>query len=182
MGYAVLLYFDEQTEWHILELRQTLIEASIPSLMNKMGDRPHISLAGFSGVEGDSLISVVQEFANGRHPFSIQLSAIGLFPTKENVLFLSPVPTIQLLTCHQEFHQRLAKSKLVSSPYYAPESWVPHCTVEMNIPDEQLQRAIEYCIKAFTPIVGQFQEMGVIEYWPIKPLETWRFHANSENA
>ncbi len=182
MGYAVLLYFDKQTERRILDLRQALIEAGIPSLTNKMEDRPHISLAGFSEVEGDSLLSVVQEFANGRQPFSIQLSAIGLFPTKENVLFLSPVPTIQLLTCHQEFHQRLAKSKLVSSPYYAPESWVPHCTVEMNIPDERFQNAIECCHKVFTPIFGQFQEMGVIEYWPIKPWETWSFHPNSENA
>ncbi len=176
MGYAVLLYFDEQTEQRIMDLRHALIEAGIPSLMNKMGDRPHISLAGFSEVDCDSLISLVQEFTNGRQPFSVQLSAIGIFPTKENVLFLSPVPTIHLLTCHLEFHEQLAKSKLVSSPYYAPDSWVPHCTVEMNIPDEQIQKAMEYCIKAFTPILSQFQEMGVIEYWPIKPLETRPFH------
>jgi 2'-5' RNA ligase len=182
MGYAALLYFDERMEQRILDLRQALIEAGLPSLMNKMGDRPHISLAGFSEADCDSLISVVQEYANGRQPFSVQLSAIGIFPTKENVLFLSPAPTIQLLTCHQEFHQRLAKSRLISSPYYAPDTWVPHCTVEMNIPDERFQKATEYCIKAFTPMQGEFQEIGVIEYWPIKHLETWRFRPNSENA
>src|SRR6476620_9490541 len=105
MGYAVLLYFDEQTERHIVDLRHALIEAGLPSQMNKMGDRPHISLAGFSEVDGNLLISVFHEFANGRQPFSVQLSAIGIFPTKENVLFLSPAPTIQLLTCHREFHR-----------------------------------------------------------------------------
>ena len=69
----------------------------------------------------------------------------------------------QLLTCHHEYHQQLAKSEVGLSPYYAPDSWIPHCTVEMNIPDEQFQKAIEYCNKAFTLIVGQFQEMGAIE-------------------
>jgi len=176
MGYAVLLYFDEQTEQRIMDLRHTLTEAGIPSLMNKMGDRPHISLAGFSEVDRDSLISLVQEYVTSREQFSVRLGVIGTFPTKENVLFLSPAPTIQLLTYHQEFHQRLAKFKLVSSPYYASESLVPHCTLEMNIPDEQFQKAIEYCHKAFTPLLGQFQEMGVIEYWPIKSLEMWPFH------
>jgi hypothetical protein len=52
----------------------------------------------------------------------------------------------------------------------------------MNIPDEQFQKAIERCSKAFTPISGQFQEIGVIEYWPIKPLETWAFQLNIENT
>lgn len=52
----------------------------------------------------------------------------------------------------------------------------PHCTLEMNIPDEQFQKTIEYCHKAFTPRLGQFEEIGVIEYWPIKSFETWPFH------
>jgi len=42
--------------------------------------------------------------------------------------------------------------------------------------DEQFQKTIEYCHKAFTPLLGQFEEIGVIEYWPIKSLETWPFH------
>lgn len=173
MGYAVLLYFDDQTEQSILNLRHALIEQGFPSMLDKVGDRPHISLAGFSTVDCDILISLVQEYANDMEPFNVQLGAIGTFPTNENVLFLSPAPTIQLLTYHQEFHQQLSKSKLISSPYYAPTNWIPHCSVEMNIPDEQLPKAIEFCSKIFKPIFGQFQEIGVIEFQPIKHLAKW---------
>jgi 2'-5' RNA ligase len=173
MGHAVLLYFDQQTEQSILNLRHALIEQGIPSFLDKVGDRPHISLAGFSNVDCDVLISIVQEFANDIEPFNVQLSAIGTFPTDENVLFLSPTPTLQLLTHHQEFHRRLAKSKLISSPYYVPENWTPHCSVEMNISDEQLPKAIKFYSKVFKPVIGQFQEIGVIEFQPIKSLAKW---------
>ena len=179
MGYAVLLYFDKQTEQSILNLRHALIEQGFPSTLDKAGDRPHISLAGFSNVDSDILISLVQEYANSIESFSIQLSSIGIFPTDENVLFLSPTPTLQLLTYHQEFHRRLVKSKLISSPYYVPENWTPHCSVEMNIPDEQFPKAIEFCRKAFKPVIGQFQEIGVIEFQPIKSLAKWSLIAKT---
>jgi len=176
MGYAVLLYFDPETEQRILDLRRALRQAGSLSTTNSMGVRPHISLAGFSEVEPGALLSLVEEYAGGLEPFRVQLSAIGLFPTPENVLFLSPAPTSQLLTHHQEFHRRLTRSGLSSSPYYAPENWVPHCTVEMNLPNQQFYKALEFCQTAFEPLAGMFQEIGVIEYWPLKPLGTWPFH------
>jgi 2'-5' RNA ligase len=176
MGYAVLLYFDRQTEECILDLRRALSEACSLSSSDSMGVRPHISLAGFSEVEPDALLSLVEEYARGLEPFAVQFSAIGIFPTPENVLFLSPVPTSQLLTHHQEFRRQLARSGLSPSLYYAPDNWVPHCTVGMNIPNEQFYQALEFCQTAFEPLAGVFQEIGVIEYWPLKPLGTWPFH------
>ena len=181
MGYAVELYFDRQTERKIAALRHVLEEHGIPLMLGKSGDRPHLSLAGFSNVDRAALISLVQEYANGMEQFSVQLSAIGTFPTAENVLFLSPVPTLQLLNYHQEFHQRLIKSKLISSPYYAPANWVPHCSIEMNIPGEKFAGAIELCSQAFKPMQGQFEAIGVIEFWPVKQLATWPLAAPPAN-
>ncbi len=173
MGYAVELYFDSQTEKSVWDLRHILIGQGISSAISELGDRPHISLAVFPNVDCDNLISLTKEYAGKIEPFSFQLSAIGTFPTDENGLFLSPVPTNQLLNCHQNFHYQLAKSKLKPSSYYIPENWIPHCSVELNIPDEQLLKAIELCKKAFKPLIGQFREIGVVEFRPIKTLANW---------
>lgn len=173
MGYAVELYFDSQTEKSVWDLRHTLIERGVPSTISDLGDRPHISLAVFSNVACDDLISLTKEFAGTTEPFNFRLSAIGTFPTDENVLFLSPVVTNQLLNLHQDFHKQLAKAGLTPSSYYIPTNWIPHCSVEMNIPDEQFSKAVEICKNAFKPLLGQFQEIGVIEFRPIKHLATW---------
>ena len=180
MGYAVELYFDRQSEQSILNLRHILTENGITGRLDQSGDRPHISLAGFSNdADREVLIRLVQEYAGHVQPFQVQLGAMGTFPTDENVLFLAPAPTIQLLAYHQEFHDRLAQSSLTPSPYYAPENWIPHCSVEMNIPGELYPKAIELCRKNFKPIQGQFQEIGVIAFWPIQQLATWPLSARS---
>ena len=173
MGFAVELYFDDQTEKSIWDLRHVLIEQGISSVIGDLGDRPHISLAVFSNVDCDDLILLTKEYAGKIEPFNFQLSAIGTFPTDENILFLSPVLTNQLLNCHQDFHYRLAESKLTPSSYYVPANWIPHCSVEMNIPNEQFSKAVEICKKAFKPLLGQFREIGVIEFRPIKHLASW---------
>jgi 2'-5' RNA ligase len=173
MGYAVELYFDSQTEKNVWNLRHILIEQGISSTLGKLGDKPHISLAVFSDVDCDSLISLTEQYASKIKPFDFQLNSIDIFPTDENVLFLSPVITNQLLKYHRDFHHRLAESKLTSSLYYIPANWTPHCTVEMNIPNEQFSKAVEVCQKAFKPLFGQFREIGVVEFRPIKHLRSW---------
>ncbi len=173
MGFAVELYFDNKTEKSVRDLRQTLFEEGISPTLSGLGDRPHISLAVFSNVDPDGLTALTKAYADQIEPFNFQLSAVGTFPTDENVLFLTPAPTRQLLLCHQNFHDQLAESKFSSSPYYMPANWVPHCTVEMNIPAEQLPKAVDVCKKAFKPLRGQFQEIGVIEFRPVKHLATW---------
>lgn len=175
MGYAVELYFDPQTQNSIWDLRYALTEQGILSTIGELGDKPHVSLAVFSDVDCDRLILLTKEFARELQPFNLQLSAISTFPTDENTLFLSPVPTQQLLRFHQEFHRRLAESRLTASSYYLPGNWVPHCTIEMNIPDAQFPKAVEVCKKAFKPLLGQFREIGVIEFRPIKHLANWPF-------
>lgn len=173
MNYAVLLYFDRETELTIFNLHDAVFKNEDGSTLDKPRLRPHISLAGFSNIDQDRLVSLVQDYANDIEPFDVRLSAIGTFPTEDNVLYLSPVPTIQLLTCHEEFHQRLTRSKLESFPYYVPARWIPHCTVEMDISDEQFSEAMENCKKVFTPITGKIQEIGVVEYLPVRQLAAW---------
>lgn len=173
MGYAVELYFDSQTEKNVWDLRHVLIGQGVSSTISNLGDRPHISLAMFSNVASNDLVSLTKVFAGTIRSFDFQLSAIGTFPTDENVLFLSPVLTGQLLNHHQDFHKRLTEAKLTSSSYYIPGNWIPHCSVEMNIPDEQFPKAVDVCKSAFKPLRGQFQEIGVIEFRPIKHLAKW---------
>ncbi|MCP4140071.1 MAG: 2'-5' RNA ligase family protein [Chloroflexi bacterium] len=170
MGYAVEFYFDSQTEKSVLNLRHILAEQGISSTLGNLKDRPHISLAVFSDVDCDNLIELTKVFSNHSEPFNFQLGAISTFLTDENVLYLSPIPTRQLLDCHLRFHTQLEKDKLIPSKYYLPTNWMPHCTVEMNIPNEQFARAVEICKKTFSPLHGSFQEIGVVKFRPIKKL------------
>jgi len=86
------------------------------------------------------------------------------------VLFLYPAPSLKLLEVHAGLHERLLHSGLESSPYYSPGKWVPHLTLEFNLSREELCRSLEIFKENFTPIDGEFTQLGVVGFRPIAYL------------
>ncbi|MEN4013723.1 MAG: 2'-5' RNA ligase family protein [Chloroflexota bacterium] len=172
-GYAVELYFDDGTEQRVLEMRRALIEQGYTTLLDLLEFRPHVSLTVLSNTDLDRLNTLLLDFSTTVAPFEVRLSAIGAFPTTENVLFLVPAASHALLECHRRFHQRLAEIHLESWPYYLPGQWVPHCTIEINIPAERFAAALDFTRRTFQPLVGRCEAIGVIEFRPVVELATW---------
>lgn len=176
-GYAVELYFDIQMENEIRSFRESIYRLGVNPVLGKMKDRPHISLAVFGRMDPQNLMQITSHFAEGKPVFPVQLDAVGMFPTAANVLYLIPAPTLQLLTLHKDFHEILKKEKVLSSHYYLPDQWVPHCTLEFELPDDQFDLAVHLCKKHFSPIKGQFAASGVIAFRPLQYLAEYPFNS-----
>lgn len=179
-GFAVELYFDSETEHAIRGFREKVYAAGVEPVIGKLGDRPHVSLAVFGSVDIPCLKEMVKEFALQNPPFPVILSAIGTFPTSDNVLFLSPVPTSHLLLLHRKFHRQLTCEHLRSSSYYHPQKWVPHCTIELELPVEQFTTALTAAHKFFIPLKGQFASMGIVSFRPVQYLAEYQFRKDKE--
>ena len=54
--------------------------------------------------------------------------------------------------------------------YYAPGAWVPHCTLEMDLPDENVPKVIELCSDLDLPTEAHLVEVGLVEFRPLKEL------------
>ncbi len=169
-GFAVELYFDLETEHAIRGFREKIYAAGVEPVLGKMGDRPHISLAVFNTIDIPCLQKLVKDFALDLSPFPVTLAAIGTFPTADNVLFLSPIPTIHLLQLHRKFHQQLKCDHLRSSSYYHPGKWVPHCTLESELPGMHFKNALKIAHDLFTPIQGTLSSLGIVSFRPIEYL------------
>ncbi len=174
-GYAVELYLDRQAAAVIRRIRRVLCEHGIGGRLEIPSERPHVSLAVFpSSVDCRVLVPLVRAYAMILPVATVELSAIGTFPTEGNVLFLVPVPSVQLLRTHEELHRRLAAKGLVPSAYYLPGTWVPHCSLGLDIPPAQLASAVELCKGMFSPVQGQLEELGIIADWRgVTSLGAW---------
>ncbi len=169
-GYAIELFFDETTEKAILAFRESIYQAGVTPVLGSLKDRPHISLAVFGRQEPQHLIRIAERFALQCPPMPVDLSALGSFPTDSNVVFLLPVVTTTLLGVHRDLHQILEEEKINSSHYYLPGHWVPHCTLESDLADDQLNLAIHLCQKNFQPLSGNLTAVGVIAFRPLDYL------------
>lgn len=169
-GYAVELFFDQKMEDEILTFRDSLYKLGINPVLGDMGDRPHVSLAVFGDIDIDQVIKITSTFCQHGKQLPVQLAAFGAFPTDSNVIYLLPVPSQPLLDLHKIFHDHLHREKFFSTHYYLPGQWVPHCTLEFELSEDQLNLAFQLCKKHFSPIHGTFSSIGVIAFRPIAYL------------
>lgn len=169
-GFAIELFLDAEVEKKVLAFRDLIYLDGVQPVQGLMNDKPHISLAVFPQVNGQKLLKLTEEFAQTLTSFEFRLGAVGTFPTADNVLFLYPAPSLKLLEVHAGLHERLLHSGLESSPYYSPGKWVPHLTLEFNLSREELCRSLGIFKENFTPIDGEFTQLGVVGFRPIEYL------------
>lgn len=179
-GFAIELFLDEEAELKVLGFRDAIYRDGVQPVQGLMNDKPHVSLAVFPKVNGQKLLDVTAEFAATLTRFNFRLGAVGTFPTSDNVLFLYPVPSTRLLEIHAELHARLQHAGVASSPYYHPGNWVPHLTLEFNIAREELCRSVGVFKEKFTPITGEFTQLGVVSFRPIEYLGSFELDKGTE--
>ena len=175
MGYAVELYFDPVSDRAVRRIWSEIADGVGISTVSASGGRPHVSLAVYSdGLDHHSLSRELSAFSRSLIPFGFDLGSVGTFPTNEGVVFLAPVVTSELLDLHERFHTAFAKYGDWSSTYYLPGNWVPHCTVATDLTDAVIGQAVQHCREYFRPMRGRFQEIGLVEFRPIRELTTFK--------
>jgi len=172
-GYAVELFLDAEAEARVLAFRDIIYRDGVKPVQGLMNDKPHISLAVFPRIDSQKLIALTEEYTKNLTRFKFRLGAAGTFPTSGNVLFLAPVPSLELLAAHTEFHHRLQLAGLQSSPYYFPGNWVPHLTLEFDIAKEELCQSVGIFKENFEPINGEFTQVGVVGFRPVEYLASF---------
>jgi len=170
MGFAVELHFDPQAEMRVRSLWDELARQGIRSLPPLIGSRPHISIAVFDRVDPARVRPELEELAATLAPLPLTFGAVGTFPAKEGVVFLTPVVTPELLELHQSVHARLDALGLRALEHSRPGRWVPHCTVAIDLPREQLLPALEICRSSRVFGSLTLAEIGLVEYRPVRPI------------
>ncbi len=170
MGYAVELNFDPETTERITQLTAQIYATCGGFDLLGTGFVPHISLAGYEQVDEARLPGVVEAFARRTAPMPIQLTAIGLFPTTQGVVYLAPVVTGELLGLHRTYSAAAAASGYIAHPYYQPGHWIPHCTVAQGLAGEQIHTAVQLCLQSHVFQAGQLLTIDLIEYPPARPI------------
>ncbi len=172
-GYAIELFFDQESERRILEFREKLYQAGIKPVLGGTNDRPHISLAVYTHADEELLQKTNNKIAKQFSTIPFQLSALGVFPRKKNILFLFPVPSHALLDIHARLHEMMKGKDFLSLEYYHPNQWIPHCTLETGISDPQLRKAVALGKTLFTPITGRLVEIGTVKFQPVDYLSAY---------
>lgn len=162
MNYAIELVFDNESQIVINELRTKLNDNGVHDEAVKLN---HISIGDYKTDNIEELKNKVIEFSKTIKPFELSLVSVGTFMTKENVIFLEPIMTDELIDIHKRFIEYMKEFDGVLNPYYDIDKWMPHCTISIRLSDEELFKGIELLKEIIRlPIKVTVDKIDIINY------------------
>lgn len=151
MVHSIELVFDGDTEASIRRIWAELAAAGVPS--QAPAARPHVTLVVAERI--DPRVDAVLCSVADRLPLSCTLGATLTFGHSHGVLARLVVPTVVLLTLHEQVY-RLSAPHLTPGPLpnATPGAWTPHVTLARRVGPDQLARAQR--IAGGSAVAGRF--------------------------
>ncbi len=110
MAYSIEIYFDTEFEKKLLNLWDKLNEHSIPSIMHRIGSRPHLALSILDSIEERKIPKILQYLSTNVKQFGIEFPAISMTPGENQAVFLAPTFNAQLFKIQKSLYDYLLKS------------------------------------------------------------------------
>jgi len=162
MNYAIELVFDEEGQKIVNGIRKFLVDNGVHDEAVKLN---HISIADYKTNNVESLIEKVKRFSKKIKPFEIKLVSIETFMTSENVIFLKPIITEELIRIHKEFINHMRDFDGILNQYYDINKWMPHCTIAIRLNDSELVNGMKLLKENINlPIVVKIDRIDIINY------------------
>jgi hypothetical protein len=173
MTFAIQLFVDPDSDRVVRSLWEEVARTGL-SKMRDSGNRPHVSLAIYRELDVSVCVSVLKVFAATHAPFTLFFESLGIFHAEKTVVFLAPIVSSALLDLHMEVHELLQGTGAFPAPYYLPGHWTPHCALATRIPSHLLSQVVNIGLGISFPLSFSIDEIGVIEYPPVKHLFAFR--------
>lgn len=164
MAFGAAFLFDSVTEAAFRSLWQAQADAGLPSFMLGVDYPPHITAAGSREGHQAPIPEAVRARLSALAPLPVQWASLGVFPSSEGVVFLSPVISTDLLALHRDVWQLFINHLTAPVPYYRPGQWVPHVTLAFGVAAHQLGAVTELLSRQAWPKGGSIDRLLVGDY------------------
>ncbi|CAI8594445.1 unnamed protein product [Vicia faba] len=179
-GYAIELYMDPALENQVLKAWNVLARRQISTELIEIGSRPHITLCSTPFLlEPSKLESLLKSLTSKFDPFPLSFSSISSFSNDNNVLFLSPTPSISLLNFHSNLVDAVRKEGIELSEEFLAGNWIPHCAVANRVPKQRMAEAFSLLRELKLPVAGYAVDVALVQFSPVREIFSFVLGNNS---
>ena len=170
----VLLTFDTAGEAAVREIQADLKRSDLlPSTKSEQALAPHLTLAGFEAFDFPTLVEALTDALDEVLSFPVTFASLGAFVGENRVLFLAPVITKPLLALHERIYTAVSANVQDNDARYAPEAWIPHCTLAMELTDSHLAEGIRHLSRLDLPLQAHITRVQLVTYPELSVLAAW---------
>ena len=152
--------------WDILESN------GVPSILQRIGSRPHLSLMVFNNCNVDHFSSLLDIGVNGICTFPITFPAFSITFGSQFSIFLTPTINQKLIDIQKRLYNLFAENGYYTQKHYEPHNWLPHCSISKELSHTDVLKTLEVCLSAAPAKETLVTDVGFIEFRPRKVIKT----------
>lgn len=171
MGYAIVGYFDSNSDEKITTLWRGLADIDVDDYLINSSNNPHIKFALFDSIDLEFAKKEIDLLSKRIQKINVHFKKYGIYPNDNPFITIDIADNIEVIKLHMEIQKIF--NKFVSKDnqkYFVPGIWKPDCQLTVAFDKAKLATAMSYLSKTALPFNGQLEKIGVIEYHPAKQL------------
>ncbi|WP_193171549.1 2'-5' RNA ligase family protein [Nisaea nitritireducens] len=165
MAHAISLSSNNVSADRVRQLWRDFGSLENAPTMSGLDYPPHITFAVWDESNTSTAEGLIRSVFGGMSPIRLTFDRIRWFDTDPLVIWAAPSSPEELFAFHVALHrQRYFQS---CRAHYRPESWVPHCTLAMDVAADNRQQAIELASRPITPFDVVFDAVDWVSFPPV---------------
>lgn len=179
--YAVVLYFDKDSETKMQSLIDKVAEKTGCDYMKRVGIPPHVTVCALEGeaVDEEALFRETEALAGNIKSGGVFFASIGVF--NPLVIFLAPVMNEFLQSTCKTVNERLLQHAEVGNRgNYLPNQWVPHAAIAVRLNPEALKEAFVIVQEEFSAFGARADRLVLARCEPYEELKVWNLRDAQE--
>ena len=171
MGYAIVGYFDKETDEVIRELWKFLMMNGIDDYLYNSKNNPHIKFIMYENFDEAQGIDAIKSIANQTNQIDVMFKSYSFYPNEQPFFNIDMAVSMELLRLQAEIREKCDKfSELLPIDFFDMGIWKPDCQLTREIDKTQLLNAVNYLYKRKLPIKGKLERIGLIKFHPAKQI------------
>lgn len=174
MPYAVVVYFDKNSDQIIRSIWKELADAELCSYLHESENNPHIKLGMYDQLNLELAEKILRKVSKTTKRQRVRFKNIGIYPNEKPIVFLDISATSSILELQKQVYS-LFKSNphKIRSNYFEEGIWKPDCFLTISIEQERLQKAMDVVMRLKLPFDGCIERIGIIEFHPARQLYSY---------
>lgn len=170
MQFAVMLYFDDDTDKKVKEYFEKLRKLSNNDYMLDNNMPAHITLAMWNSEY--NFAKEIEKYAHSFKAFDVVFSSIGFFNDEERHIFLAPVDSKSFKDFHDGLYDviKLPDENDFIKMYKDSDIWVPHATIGYQVKKDLFGEALVECESIKLPILSKAKKIALAVCCPFKEV------------
>lgn len=171
MGYAIVGYFDKETDERIRQLWKLMSVNGIDDYLYHSENNPHIKFMMYEDIHEEKVRDKIEELSKQTQVVDVIFKSYSFYPNEQPFMNIDMAVSMELLKLQSEVRAACdGMAKLFPIDFFDKGIWKPDCQLTREIEGDKLTKVVDCLRENRLPIKGRLERIGLIKFHPARQI------------